>query len=487
MDSFDVENYLKLYPEVSALGMSPKEHFEKYGARLGYCSSFDSSTNKQKSERIWSEERSPNISSAKAEEADCDSVDVNSAAGAISVHQRAWATAFSMAEGPMSRDFVPLAQTHFIPSQNAPKVLAFYLPQFHPIEENDNWWGKGFTEWTNVSKAQPQFIGHNQPRLPGELGFYDLRLPDVLRRQIELAKQYGVAGFCFHYYWFGGKRLLEMPIERFLADQAPESNIEFCLCWANENWTRRWDGADSEVLIEQRHSIEDFKEIFSDLLRYFRDKRYILVNGKPLIVVYRPAYIEGLASMVSIWRSAAKAAGFDGIYLVTSNAFGCYDASSIGFDALVEFPPHGVSSMTLNSQLELLNPSYEGCVYDYNQVVDFAVKRLEILDSNSNHGGYFPCVMMAWDNEARMPGRGHVYQNVTPHRFEEWFASACNAAVRLNPIGEQFVFVNAWNEWAEGTYLEPDLVNGYAYLDAVGAVLSNNLRARMNEAHKASS
>ena len=326
--------------------------------------------------------------------------------------------------------------------------------------------GAGFTEWTNVSKAVPQFEGHYQPHLPGELGFYDLANPDVMRRQIELAKLYGIHAFCFHYYWFAGHRLLEKPIENFLADQTMD--LPFCLCWANENWTRRWDGAEHEVLMQQTHTLEDHARVFDDLLRYFRDPRYIRIDGKPVITVYRPGIIANLPDMVRIWRERAVEAGLPGLYMVATTAFGFDSPESVGFDALVEFPPHGIAVPELTDEHTTLNPMHDGRIYSYEDVVGAAEAKL--AKPQASPAPRFPGVFPGWDNEARKPGRGHCFHGASPRLFHRWFEAAASHAIQHLPAGKQLVFVNAWNEWGEGAYLEPDRRFGYANLAVVAEV-----------------
>jgi lipopolysaccharide biosynthesis protein len=243
---------------------------------------------------------------------------------------------FAAATGPVER-------TEGSGEMSRAKLLAFYLPQFHPIPENDAWWGPGFTEWTNVVTARPLFRDHYQPHLPADLGFYDLRLPESREAQAGLAQAFGISGFCYYHYWFNGKRLLHRPFDDVLLSGSPK--LSFCLCWANENWTRRWDGHDAEVLLAQTHSDEDDACHAEHLLHAFRDDRYIKINGRPLFLVYRTALLRNAARTARIWRDKVRAAGFPDLYLVRVESWGDYTApQAIGFDAAVEFAPEFIPS-----------------------------------------------------------------------------------------------------------------------------------------------
>lgn len=348
---------------------------------------------------------------------------------------------------------------------DAPRILAFYLPQFHPIPENDAWWGKGFTDWSNVAKAQPQFVGHYQPRLPADLGYYDLRLSSVMAQQIALARTAGVSAFCFHYYWFDGKRLLETPIEAYLAD--PTLDLPFALCWANENWTRRWEGDEGQVLIAQNHSPEDDLAVFRDLARYMADPRYVRVGGRPVLVVYRPELLPDPKATAARWRGLARELGLGELALYATTAFGFSDPASCGFDGIVDFPPHGIDVAEITRQVQPLHPDFRGQVYDYAGVVDAKLKALAGAGPD-----FIPGVMPSWDNQARKPAAGKVFHGADPQTYQRWLSGALEHAVRVQPPGEALVFVNAWNEWAEGAYLEPDRWFGHAYLHATRAALA---------------
>ncbi len=341
------------------------------------------------------------------------------------------------------------------------RAIAFYLPQFHPIPENDRWWGSGFTEWTNVTKAHPQFLGHHQPRLPGALGFYDLRLVEVQREQVRLAHKYGLYGFCYHYYWFGGHRLLERPLRQVLAD--PSLDLPFCICWANENWTRRWDGQEQEVLIGQQHSPEDDLAFIAELEPMFRDPRYIRVDGKPLLLVYRPQLLPDPAATVTRWRQHVQSQELPGLFLAAVQSFSdAIDTDDTLFDALVEFPPHTVPRIDIGDRYQMLNPRFRGEILDYEACVDAAEAQVHQLSDKV----VFPGVMAAWDNTPRRRDLATIFANASPQAYGRWLTAACRRALTAPALDHRLVFINAWNEWAEGSYLEPDQRYGHAYLQA---------------------
>jgi glycosyltransferase involved in cell wall biosynthesis/SAM-dependent methyltransferase len=359
-------------------------------------------------------------------------------------------------------EYVPLNRS--APVETRIKAIAFYLPQFHPIPENDLWWGKGFTEWTSVTRGKPQFAGHYQPHLPGDLGFYDLRIPEVQRHQIELARLHGIHGFCYYHYWFHGKKLLERPLEQMLAHRA--WNFPFCICWANENWTRRWDGKDQEVLIAQEHSPEDDLAFIRDLEPALRDSRYIRIGTRPLLLVYRPGLLPDARATAARWRAYCTSVGLGEPFLVSTHAFDNHDPRDFGFDAALEFAPNNQPAFAITSQMPHLNPAFEGIVYDYRYLVE----------QNLNRGpapGYrlFRSVAPMWDNEARRPSRGTVFAHSTPGLYGQWLEAAARWTEEHNGPEQPFLFLNAWNEWAEGAHLEPDRRYGYAYLEATAAAL----------------
>lgn len=362
-----------------------------------------------------------------------------------------------------AEDYKPIASE--APPKTDVRLLAYYLPQFHPTAENDEWWGKGFTEWRNVARAFPVFDGHYLPRLPGELGYYDLRLPEIMRRQVELAKLYGISAFCFHFYWFSGRRLLEGPLDHYLA--TADLDLPFCLCWANETWSRRWSGREQDVLLAQRHSAEDDVAVIRGLDKYFRDPRYLKIDGKPVFTIYRASLFPDLKATIARWRAEMVTLGYPGIYLIATNAFDFVGHEDAGFDALSEFPPHGIRTPNVESDMAVAPIKKDGRIRRYPDVVAAeAAKR-------TGRGVIHPGVMPSWDNSARRPTSAQIYHGSTPALFEEWLGHAMKRA-RANPANERLVFINAWNEWGEGAYLEPDLRYGYAYLEACAEALRNH-------------
>lgn len=338
------------------------------------------------------------------------------------------------------------------------KLIAFYLPQFHPIPENDLWWGKGFTEWTNVTKARPLFSGHYQPHLPSDFGFYDLRLREVRHEQIALAKQSGIDGFCYHYYWFSGKRLLKHPVDDMLADA--KSDMPFCLCWANENWTRRWDATEHEVLIAQNYSPSDHLNFIRGLVPFFEDKRYIHVNGAPFLIVYRPQHMPDPRRAVEVWREYCMKIGIGEIHLCAALTHGNFDYMQFDFDSGVEFPPHNLQGINSRNECIAFCGQFQGVTIKYDEVAQLYLERK--YDSENVFRGVFP----SWDNTARVGSRGMVVLNGTPENYEYWLAESIRRTKADFPGQERFVFVNAWNEWAEGCHLEPDHKYGRRFLEA---------------------
>lgn len=351
--------------------------------------------------------------------------------------------------------------------QSLTRLIAFYLPQYHTIPENDEWWGEGFTEWRNVAKAEPQFSGHYQPHIPADLGYYDLRHEQTRIAQADLAKKYGIEGFCYYHYWFNGKRLLERPLEDLLKSGKPD--FPFCICWANENWTRRWDGEDQQVLIRQQYSEEDDRRHIQMLMPIFEDKRYMRVNGKPLFLVYRTENIPNPARTAEIWREEARKAGIGELYLCRVESIGKCDPKAINFDAALEFAPDWWNKgPQLKADSELLAQAGDGVkeVCDNNFVHSYPALADTMMAKAIPDYKWFRCVTPGWDNWARRTKGANIYINSTPEKYQSWLSRAIsNSNGRL--LGEErIVFINAWNEWAEGNHLEPDQKFGHAYLEA---------------------
>jgi len=366
-----------------------------------------------------------------------------------------------------------IPEKHYVDLSSEPvahtpvKAIAFYLPQFHTIPENDQWWGPGFTEWTNTRKGKPLFNGHHQPRVPLHLGYYNLENIDVYADQVKLARKAGLYGFCFYFYWFAGKTLLEKPLLNMLAN--PRIDQPFCLCWANENWTRRWDGLDDDVLIAQRHSEEDAIAFLQYVNTYFRDDRYIKIDGKPLLLVYRPGIIPDITRIQDLWRKHAIDLGWPGIYLVSAQTFGQKDPRDFHFDAAVQFPPqHATPSASFHSETPNLEEDFEGCIFDYRNIAS------QFSDSPDVDYKLFRGATLAWDNSARRGKRATILRNFSLTAYAQWLLAACTATISDGNLAdnEKLVFINAWNEWGEGTYLEPDTKYGFGYLEATKKALN---------------
>ncbi|MBQ5320865.1 MAG: glycoside hydrolase family 99-like domain-containing protein [Oscillospiraceae bacterium] len=357
------------------------------------------------------------------------------------------------------------------------KTIAFYLPQFHTIPENDAWWGEGFTEWVNVKNAKPQFKGHSQPEVPLGNNYYNLLNPDVQVKQAQLAQEYGVGGFCYYHYWFEGKLLLEKPMENMLSNNSVD--IPFCICWANETWARTWDGQEKQVLMKQNYNEdrEAWKAHFEYLLPFFKDSRYILHDGKPMMLIYKPHLITNCREMIGYWRELAIDAGFKGIYFGYQHpsAFDA-DCSELGFDFGIEFEPfytvreiHSEISSCGKPLYAIRNPKWFWTklkrkllnlpvIYDYDDIWT------RILNRTPEKDGVIPGAFPAWDNTPRRGNKSNVFYQATPEKFKRYFAKRVQRAKDI--YNAPYLFINAWNEWAEGAHLEPDTVNGYGYLEA---------------------
>jgi O-antigen biosynthesis protein len=345
------------------------------------------------------------------------------------------------------------------------KLIAFYLPQFHSFMENDKNWGEGFTEWRNVSKSLPLFEGHIQPRHPANLGYYDLRIKENIVKQAKYAKNYGVSGFAIYYYWFNSKKIMDTVIESIYNDKSID--IEYCVFWANESWTKNWDGLPNEILLQQNHSETDDLNFIKEISKYFHDPRYIKHEGRPVIMIYRPSLFDNPKRTAQLWKRWCIENGFKEPYLMLSQAFqDPYENShinpdTISFDAAFEFPPHKGTACDLNelnhlSEINWLNGNSEG-----NKVFNYTSAVKAWTNKNKYNFKHFKTVFPSWDNSPRRQnGNASIFFNSSPDLYYLWLKYCL-----LTAQDNDFVFINAWNEWAEGAYLEPDSINGFAYLE----------------------
>ncbi|MAZ72132.1 MAG: glycosyl hydrolase [Flavobacteriaceae bacterium] len=355
------------------------------------------------------------------------------------------------------------------------RSIAFVLPQFHPIPENDSWWGKGFTEWTNVTKATPLFPGHYQPHLPTDLGFYDLRLPEARIEQAKLAKEYGIHGFCYYHYWFNGKRLLNKPLDGMLKQHDLE--MPFIYCWANENWTRRWDGLENEVLIRQDYGTEDDKEHIRWLCEnVFSDHRYIRVDDKPVFMIYRHNLFPDITKTLDTWRTIATTEfGMKGLYLMVAESFNDrMNPLELGFDASVEFSPHAVIrnkiKKSINNGSFLSKLVYSKKVDSEIDFRDFNLGVEQAISRKLPNYKLYRSVTPAWDNTPRKGENGIAAIGSSPNLYENWLSQVISTFTPFSKE-ENFIFINAMNEWAEGNHLEPCIKYGRAYLEATKRAL----------------
>lgn len=349
------------------------------------------------------------------------------------------------------------------------KVLSYYLPQFHPIPENDRWHGKGFTEWTKVRSANPLFEGHYQQHIPHQdLGCYLLDHPGVLRKQAEMMRKTGVDGQVFYHYWFAGKLILEEPA-RMLLDH-PDIEMPFCFCWANENWTRRWDGNEDDILLKQDYSPADARDFIQYLIPFFRDERYIRIEGRPVLFIYRPASMPDARQYLEIWAEECAGQGLPRPYVVAVLTRGAEDPGDFAMDAGVERVLHDWTAGAVADIRHELRP-YEplrGSVLSYERVVEFYRNQTQAPQFT-----WFRSLVPIWDNTARYGADAFMVHGSTPRLFQQWLEHSIAHARANLPVDRRFVLVNAWNEWAEGAHLEPDSRYGYAYLNAIGRALSD--------------
>lgn len=350
------------------------------------------------------------------------------------------------------------------------RIIAIYLPQFHPIPENNKWWGKGFTEWTNVAKAKSLFKQHYQPQLPADLGFYDLRLEETRIAQAELARLYGIYGFAYYHYWFNGKRLLNEPLDAIIDSNLPD--FPFCLFWANESWSRRWLGEERDILIKQTYSEEDDYQHINWLVNIFKDKRYIKIYGRPVFIFYHPTKLPDIKKTLKVFRSECRKNNIENPYLIASNSItGLLDLREFGFDAILNFEPRlGVLPYFLSDKRsirKLWNNLKYGTIDSKLKIYDYSKAHDKMLNTDLPYP-YLPCTFVNWDNTPRRGRNGIILHNSSPEKFCYFFSENCNRFKQMNFSEEEnLVFINAWNEWAEGNYLEPSDKYKLSYLEAL--------------------
>jgi hypothetical protein len=347
-----------------------------------------------------------------------------------------------------------------IEKAQSPKCIAFFLPQFHEVQENNEWWGKGFTEWTNVKKAKPNFKGHLQPRVPVNSRYYDLSQDTEILDQIEMAKKACLGGFSFYFYWFNGRRILEKPLDSFMR---LNKDFPFCITWANENWTKNWDGGNKEILLTQSYDSGFEKDLASDLAEIFHRPNYIRINNRPLFLIYRAKDLPNPRVQLKNIRYELQKLGIPDPYIAVIDFYDIRKPDEVGADALVEFPPHKFNNLQnrLSSALEGVSDDFNGNVFDYRKAV------AQSLSRKVPNFTLFRSAMPSWDNTPRRQHDSTIFVKNTPAWFQFWLMILKEYTRRNLGPDEQFIFINAWNEWAEGAYIQPDSTAGTAYLDAI--------------------
>lgn len=454
---FDTQWYLTQYPEVSSFKINPLYHYLQYGWKEGRDTSSTFSS-------IGYLTANPDIAQQGINPLS-HYLKYGRHEGRFLRSERSVSVCLNQYESIYQDD------QDFSMYHTDIKAIAFYLPQFHQISENDRWWGEGFTDWTNIRKANPMFEGHYQPRIPhSDIGYYDLSDIEIMKKQAKLARKHGIYGFCFYHYWFHGKRLLEKPVDQLL--EHPEIDLRFCLCWANENWTRTWDGLEKEVLIAQKHSPEDDLAFIKDLSRYLKDPRYIRINGKPVILIYRPLLLPEPLKTFSRWRDFCEHNHIGDILIW--GVRGCFNhVTGLGLeeslDAEVEFPPSLVTSLRTLHTSQLSQNSLQNPAYSYKELVADMTSGKAIADTLP-YSIYRTC-MLAWDNTPRRKENGYVFCEYSNYAYYQWLRQAIAYTRERFSEEERFFFINAWNEWAEGTYLEPDQKYGYVHLNTTSRAI----------------
>lgn len=369
-------------------------------------------------------------------------------------------------------DFVEFNEKPYRKNEDNPRVIAWYLPQYHQIDINNKFHGQGFTEWTNTTRTIPIFTGHYQPHIPYDVGYYDLNDINTFERQIYLAKHYGVTGFCFHYYWFSGKQIMEKPLQLFLKHK--ELDMQFCIHWANENWTALWDGGENEMMFKQELEESDDDKFMQDVLPFMKDTRYMKIDGKPILIIYRANIWsqQRVVKLLENFRRCAQKAGFPDLYIMLTNAREFEeDVEEWGADALVEFPPHVVGTMMEAYRPKgYINPYFYGWI---KSAQSFIEHKSYFIKHKSKK--FFRSALTAWDNTARKATSGSsIYVGLNPQTFKTWISDIINESKKIHSADENIVFINSWNEWAEGSHLEPDMKYGYAYLQALKDALEES-------------